>query len=72
MNPKELAEYLENKNQGFTSESVFLQAATMLRQQEAEIKTLRNNGYRTEYELLRIEFINQKAELEELKGKQEK
>jgi len=43
--------------------------ATMLRQQQAEINTLRNHGYKTQYELLRIEFLQQQAEIEALKVK---
>jgi hypothetical protein len=41
MNAQELAEYLENMKAGFTSESVFMQAATMLRMQAEEITALR-------------------------------
>ena len=40
--------------------------ADMLRQQQAEIEALRNNGYKTQYELLRIECVKQKAEIEDL------
>jgi len=40
--------------------------ADMIRQQQAEIETLRNHGYKTQYELLRIECVKQKAEIEEL------
>jgi hypothetical protein len=43
------------------------QAAIMLRQQQAEIDSLRNDGYKTHYELLRIEFLQQQAEIKELK-----
>ena len=43
------------------------QAATMLRQQQAEINTLRTHGYKTQYELLRLEFLQQQAEIEALK-----
>ena len=46
------------------------EAATMLRQQHAEIETLKFHGYRTQYELLRIEFIQQHAEIETLKLKE--
>jgi hypothetical protein len=42
--------------------------ATMLRQQQAEIESLRNNGYKTHYELLRLEFLQQQAEIERLIG----
>ena len=45
----------------------FKATATMLRQQQAEINTLRNHGYKTQYELLRIEFLQQQAEIEALK-----
>jgi hypothetical protein len=64
MNANELADKLEQGHwEGGTRE----QAATMLQQQQTEINTLRIHGYRTQYELLRIEFINQKAEIEVLK-----
>jgi hypothetical protein len=49
-------------------EDVLNEAITMLRQQQVEINSLRNNGYKTHYELLRIEFLNQQAEIEELKA----
>ena len=49
-------------------EDVLNEAITMLRQQQIEINSLRNNGYKTHYELLRIEFLNQQAEIEELKA----
>jgi hypothetical protein len=42
-------------------------AANMILKQQAEIESLRNNGYKTHYELLRLEFIEQKSEIEALK-----
>jgi len=44
------------------------QVVAMLRQQQAEIEALRNNGYKTQYELLRIECMEQKAEIESYKN----
>ena len=67
MNALELADLLvQGHYPGDTRE----QAAMTLRQQHAEIETLRNNGYKTEYELLRMEFIQQQAEIEVLKLKE--
>jgi len=42
-------------------------AEEMLRQQHAEINTLRNHGYRTQYELIRLEFIQFQTEVDALK-----
>jgi hypothetical protein len=39
----------------------------MLNQLKTEIETLRNHGYKTQYELLRLEFLEQQAEIEALK-----
>ena len=70
MNANELADYLDNNVEAMLmSEQPHLdQAATMLRQQQAEINSLRNNGYKTHYELLRLEFINQQVEIETMKN----
>ena len=63
MNANELADNLL-KNGGNCS--WFKEIATMLRQQQAEINTLRTHGYKTQYELLRLEFLQQQAEIERL------
>lgn len=71
MNANELAEALEKLSHGdifdFVADSSMSEAATMLRQQHAEIETLKFHGYRTQYELLRIKCIEQQAEIETLK-----
>ena len=64
MSANELADYLEK---ALYADEDISKAATMLRQQQAEINTLRNHGYKTQYELLRIEFLQQQAEIEALK-----
>ena len=64
MNANELADQLESK---FIRGSHKQKAADMLRQQHAEIETLKFHGYRTQYELLRIKCIEQQAEIETLK-----
>ena len=70
MNANELADALdwvcENHLIGIGNAD-FKATATMLRQQQAEINTLRNHGYKTQYELLRIEFLQQQSEIEALK-----
>ena len=70
MNANELADALdwvcENHLIGIHNAD-FKATATMLRQQQAEINTLRNHGYKTQYELLRIEFLQQQSEIEALK-----
>jgi hypothetical protein len=63
MNANELADELE-KFSGDGAFKYYLEIAAMLRQQQKEIDTLRTHGYKTQYELLRIEFINQKTEIE--------
>ena len=70
MNANELADALdwvsENHLVGI-GDADFKATATMLRQQQAEINTLRTHGYKTQYELLRLEFLQQQAEIEALK-----
>lgn len=70
MNANELADALdwvcENHLVGI-GDADFKATANMLRQQQIEINSLRNNGYKTHYELLRIEFLNQQAENEMLR-----
>jgi hypothetical protein len=69
MNALELADELEKCIKDESTDLVCVdEAATMLRQQQAEINSLRNNGYKTHYELLRIEFLNQQLEIEKLKN----
>ena len=63
MNANELADELENT---YPFVGVMEVAANMLRQQQAEINTLRTHGYKTQYELLRLEFLQQQAEIESL------
>jgi hypothetical protein len=69
MNANELADALDwvckNHLVGI-GDADFKATANMLRQQQVEINSLRNNGYKTHYELLRLEFINQQAEIESL------
>ena len=65
MNALELADELEAAPYYTFFEG---EAAAMLRQQHAEIETLKFYGYRTQYELLRIEFIQQQTEIEALKA----
>jgi len=69
MNANELADELENT---YPFVGVMEVAATMLRQQQTEINTLRSHGYKTQYELLRLEFLQQQAEIEALKDGIEK
>ena len=66
MNANELADLLEVDSwyKLVTREEI----ATMLRQQQAEINTLRTHGYKTQYELLRFEFLQQQAEIDKLKN----
>jgi hypothetical protein len=74
MNANELADSIDKYLDSILEEAihpiedVLNEAITMLRQQQIEINSLRNNGYKTHYELLRIEFLNQQAEIEELKA----
>ena len=66
MNANELAEIIEHlENAKYIGAS---KAAEMLRQQQAEINTLRTHGYKTQYELLRFEFLQQQAEIDKLKN----
>jgi hypothetical protein len=66
MNANELADKLEQGHwEGGTRE----QAANMLRQQQVEINSLRIHGYKTQYELLRLEFLQQQTEIEYWKEK---
>ena len=69
MNANELADALdwvcENHLIGIGNAD-FKATATVLRQQQAEINTLRTHGYKTQYELLRLEFLQQQAEIESL------
>jgi hypothetical protein len=67
MNALELAGSLEKYLGGWSYAFIF-ESATMLRHQQAEIKTLRIHGYKTQYELLRLEFLQQQAEIEALKA----
>ena len=77
MNANELADHLSKewikheKDAGIfmkaAAEFLYTQA-TMLRQQQAEIDTLRTHGYKTQYELLRLEFLQQQAEIDKLKN----
>ena len=70
MNANELADALDDVVANYIqmiADVDFSDVATMLRQQQAEINTLRNHGYKTQYELLRIEFLQQQAEIEALK-----
>ena len=64
MNANELADLIGLCGDGGYNQD----AATMLRQQQTEIETLKFHGYRTQYELLRIEFIQQQIEIETLKA----
>ena len=69
MNAKELADALDDVVANYIqmiADVDFSDVATMLRQQQAEINTLRNHGYKTQYELLRIEFLQQQAEIDRL------
>jgi hypothetical protein len=66
---KDISEYKEFEGRHYCQQC-FKEAQDMLRQQHAEIETLRNNGYKTEYELLRMEFIQQQAEIEALRLKE--
>ena len=69
MNANELADALDDVVANYIqmiADVDFSDVATMLRQQQAEINTLRNHGYKTQYELLRIEFLQQQAEIESL------
>ena len=69
MNANELADALDDVVANYIqmiADVDFSDVATMLRQQQAEINTLRNHGYKTQYELLRIEFLQQQAEIERL------
>ena len=69
MNATELADALDDVVANYIqmiADVDFSDVATMLRQQQAEINTLRNHGYKTQYELLRLEFLQQQAEIESL------
>ena len=68
MNANELADELLKYSipRLFELDELIHQSATMLRQQQAEINTLRTHGYKTQYELLRLEFLQQQAEIESL------
>jgi hypothetical protein len=72
MNANELADSIDKYLDSILEEAihpiedVLNETITMLRQQQIEINSLRNNGYKTHYELLRLEFINQQAEIESL------
>ena len=69
MNASELADKLNQFGEGAVFASIKLtDVATMLRQQQAEINTLRTHGYKTQYELLRLEFLQQQAEIDKLKN----
>jgi hypothetical protein len=63
MNAYELADFVEISN---PNDKTHQTIATMLRQQHAEIESLRNNGYKTQYELLRLEFLQQRADFSDL------
>ena len=70
MNANELADALDDVVANYIqmiADIDFSDVATMLRQQQAEINTLRTHGYKTQYELLRLEFLQQQAEIEALK-----
>ena len=62
MNANELADEIEKGYDGFRRDLI----VTLLRQQQSEINTLRTHGYKTQYELLRLEFLQQQAETESL------
>ena len=69
MNANELADALDDVVANYIqmiADVDFSEVATMLRQQQAEINTLRTHGYKTQYELLRLEFLQQQAEIESL------
>ena len=69
MNANELADALDDVVANYIqmiADVDFSDVATMLRQQQAEINTLRTHGYKTQYELLRLEFLQQQAEIESL------
>ena len=72
MTASELADALKDMESGWFDDLTLKQAATMLRQQKAEINTLRNHGYKTQYELLRIEFLQQQSKIQGLKKAQKK
>ena len=67
MNANELADELQKMFVGEEYDRLVHEIPDLLRQQQAEINTLRNHGYKTQYELLRIEFLQQQAEIEALK-----
>jgi hypothetical protein len=67
MNANELAIELEHYLKGEEYDRIVWEIPDFLRQQQVEINSLRNNGYKTHYELLRLEFLNQQAEIEALK-----
>ena len=69
MNANELADALDDVVANYIqmiADVDFSEVATMLRQQQAEINTLRTHGYKTQYELLRLEFLQQQAEIDRL------
>jgi Glu-tRNA(Gln) amidotransferase subunit E-like FAD-binding protein len=72
MNANELAIELEHYLQGEEYDRLVWEIPDLLRQQQAEINTLRNHGYKTQYELLRLEFLQQQAEIEALKKELER
>ena len=69
MNANELADQLKECfiTEGYWESDLIEMAESMLRQQQVDINCLRNNGYKTQYELLRLEFLNQQVEIEALK-----
>jgi hypothetical protein len=67
MNANELAIELEHYLKGEEYDRIVWEIPDFLRQQQVEINSLRNNGYKTHYELLRLEFLNQQAENEMLR-----
>ena len=66
MNANELADELQKMFVGEEYDRLVHEIPDLLRQQQAEINTLRTHGYKTQYELLRLEFLQQQAEIESL------
>jgi hypothetical protein len=72
MNANELADTLIKMFTGEEYDRLIHEIPNMLRQQQSEIKLLKEHGYKAWYEKLSLENHNLKTELENLKKAQEK
>ena len=69
MNANELANELENDVNWIQDGLARKWVVDMLRQQQTEINSLRVHGYKTHYELLRLELLKQQEEIKYWKEK---